>query len=91
MFQKVNVPILGIVENMSYYTTPSGDRVEIFGHGGGRAEAQRQNVSFLGEVPIFTDIREGGDRGIPVVVAAPEKAPGQAFIRVAETLRNQFT
>jgi len=91
MFRKVNVRILGIVENMSYYTTPSGDRVEIFGHGGGRAEAQRQNVSFLGEVPIFTDIREGGDRGIPVVVASPEKPAGQAFIRVAETLRSQFT
>jgi ATP-binding protein involved in chromosome partitioning len=91
MFQKVNVPILGIVENMSYYTTPSGDRVEIFGHGGGKAEAQRQNVAFLGEIPIFTDIREGGDRGVPVVVATPEKPAGQAFIRVAEALRNQFS
>src|SRR6266702_3401466 len=90
MFQKVNVPILGIVENMSYYTTPSGDRVEIFGHGGGRAEAQRQNVSFLGEIPIFTDIREGGDKGVPVVVSAPDKPAGQAFIRVAESVRNQF-
>src|SRR5260221_802033 len=91
MFRKVNVPILGIVENMSWFTAPGGERIEIFGHGGGRMEAQRQNVSFLGEVPIFTDIREGGDRGIPVVVSAPEKPAGQAFIRVAETLRNQFT
>src|SRR5882672_1550885 len=91
MFQKVNVPILGIVENMSYFTTPTGDRVEIFGHGGGREEAKRQKVSFLGEVPIFTEIREGGDQGTPVVVSAPEKPAGQAFIRVAETLRNQFT
>ena len=49
MFQKVNVPILGIIENMSYFTTPSGERVEIFGHGGGRAEALRQNVPFFGE------------------------------------------
>jgi len=53
MFQKVNVPILGIVENMSYFTAPSGERVEIFGHGGGQAEAKRQGVPFLGEVPIF--------------------------------------
>jgi len=61
MFRKVNVPILGIVENMSYYTTPGGERVEIFGHGGGKAEAQRQQVPFLGEVPLFTEIREAGD------------------------------
>ncbi len=87
MFQKVNVPILGIVENMSYYTTPSGDRVEIFGHGGGQAEAQRQNVAFLGEVPLFQEIREGGDRGVPIVVSAPASPAGEVFIRVAETLR----
>ena len=91
MFQKVNVPILGIVENMSYFTTPAGERVEIFGHGGGRAEAGRQNVSFLGEVPIFTQIREAGDRGIPVVVSAPEQPPGQAFISIANTLVQKFT
>ena len=79
MFQKVNVPILGIVENMSYYTTPSGERVEIFGHGGGQAEAARQDVPFLGEVPLFTEIREGGDRGVPVVVSAPEQSAGPVF------------
>jgi ATP-binding protein involved in chromosome partitioning len=90
MFQKVNVPILGIVENMSYYTTPSGERVEIFGHGGGKAEAQRQNVSFLGEVPLFTEIREGGDRGVPIVVSTPTAPAGKVFIKVAETLREQL-
>jgi len=88
MFQKVNVPILGIVENMSYFTTPTGDRVEIFGHGGGRAEAERQKVPFLGEVPIFTEIREGGDRGTPVVVSAAETPPGQAFVNIAKSLRS---
>jgi ATP-binding protein involved in chromosome partitioning len=88
MFQKVNVPILGILENMSYYTTPSGERVEIFGHGGGKAEAQRQKVPFLGEVPIFTEIREGGDRGIPVVVSAPELGCAKAFLGLAATLRD---
>ncbi len=90
MFNKVNVPILGIVENMSYFTAPNGERVEIFGHGGGRAEAARQRVPFLGEVPIFTEIREGGDRGMPVVVSAPNHAAGRAFLQVAETLRNTF-
>jgi ATP-binding protein involved in chromosome partitioning len=84
MFEKVNVPILGIVENMSYFMTPGGERVEIFGHGGGRAEAERQKLPFLGEVPIFTEIRKAGDEGVPVVVSAPESAPAQAFISIAK-------
>jgi ATP-binding protein involved in chromosome partitioning len=90
MFAKVNVPILGIVENMSYFTTPNGERVEIFGHGGGRAEAQRQNVPFLGEVPIYTEIRVGGDCGVPVAVSCPAAPPGRAFIAVAEALRGRM-
>ena len=87
MFEKVNVPILGIIENMSYFTTPTGERVEIFGHGGGRAEAERRQVAFLGEIPIYTEIRVGCDQGQPVVVTGPGQAPGQAFIRVAQALR----
>ena len=90
MFRKVNVPILGIVENMSFYTSPSGERVEIFGHGGGREEARRQKVPFLGEVPIFVEIREAGDRGVPIVVSAADTAAGQSFIRIAEVLRERF-
>ncbi len=88
MFEKVNVPILGIVENMSYFTTQSGERVEVFGHGGGAEEATRQEVPFLGEVPLFTEIREGGDAGVPVVVSDAEGAPAQAFGRVAAALRS---
>ncbi|HEU5123884.1 MAG TPA: Mrp/NBP35 family ATP-binding protein [Verrucomicrobiae bacterium] len=91
MFDKVNVPILGIVENMSYFTAPNGDRIEIFGHGGGHAEALRKNIPFLGEVPIFTEIRAGGDRGLPVVVSDPEKAPGQAFIQIARALQERLS
>ena len=87
MFERVNVPLLGIVENMSYFTAPGGERVEIFGHGGGAAEAQNQGTTFLGEVPIFTEIREGGDVGVPVVVSAPESAPAEAFGKVAASLR----
>jgi ATP-binding protein involved in chromosome partitioning len=90
MFQKVNVPILGIVENMSYYVTPSGERVEIFGHGGGHNEAKRQGVPFLGEVPIFVEIREGGDSGTPVVISSPDKPAAQAFLKVAEGVRQQM-
>lgn len=87
MFERVNVPLLGIVENMSYFTAPGGERVEIFGHGGGATEAQNQGTTFLGEVPIFTEIREGGDAGVPVVVSAPESVPAEAFGKVAATLR----
>src|SRR5882672_3687671 len=87
MFTKVNVPLLGIVENMSYYTAPGGQRVEIFGHGGGRAEAERQKIPFLGEVPIFTEIREGGDRGVPIVVSSPDQPAGQAFLQIAEAVK----
>jgi ATP-binding protein involved in chromosome partitioning len=86
MFQRVNVPILGIIENMSYYTTPTGQRVEIFGHGGGQSEAARQNVPFLAEIPIFTEIREGGDRGVPVTVSAPQTVASEGFIKAAERL-----
>jgi ATP-binding protein involved in chromosome partitioning len=90
MFEKVNVPILGIVENMSYFTAPNGDRIEIFGHGGGRHEAARKDVTFLGEVPIFTEIRIGGDKGVPVAVSNPNDPPGQAFIKIAEGLRQKL-
>ena len=90
MFQKVNVPILGIIENMSYFTTPTGERVEIFGHGGGRAEAERQNVRFLGEVPLFTEIREGGDQGIPVAISKADQPPGQAFLNIAANLKQEL-
>jgi ATP-binding protein involved in chromosome partitioning len=90
MFNKVNVPILGILENMSYYTTPSGERVDIFGHGGGRAEAARQDVPFLGEVPIFPEIRIGGDQGRPITVNDPSHPASRSFIQVAEFLRNRL-
>jgi ATP-binding protein involved in chromosome partitioning len=90
MFQKVNVPILGIIENMSYFTTPAGDRIEIFGHGGGQTEALRQNIPFLGEIPLFTEIREGGDKGVPVVVSGKETPAGQSFRKIAASLRERF-
>jgi ATP-binding protein involved in chromosome partitioning len=91
MFQKVNVPLLGLIENMSYFTTPGGERVEIFGHGGGKTEAERQSIRFLGEIPIYTEIRVGGDAGVPVVVSNPKAPYGQAFIAIAETLRQQLS
>lgn len=87
MFRKVNVPILGIVENMSYFTTPSGERIEIFGNGGGRAEAHRQSCAFLGEVPLFSEIRKGGDEGFPIVAKSPNGDPAKAFFEVAQNVQ----
>jgi ATP-binding protein involved in chromosome partitioning len=90
MFEKVNVPILGIVENMSYFVAPNGERLEIFGHGGGRAEAQRRNLPFLGEIPLLTEIRVSGDAGVPVVVSQPEGEAAAAFIALARALREKL-
>ncbi len=92
MFQKVNVPILGIVENMSYFLCPSDhQRYDIFGSGGGEKEARRLDVPFFGEIPIEMAIRQGGDMGVPLMVAAPQSISGQAFIRVAEALRKKLS
>jgi ATP-binding protein involved in chromosome partitioning len=92
MFEKVNVKILGIIENMSYYVCPHcHERDDIFGHGGGRHEAERLEVPFLGEVPLFTDVRICGDKGLPVVVASPDCEPAKAFRKCAETLFGQLT
>src|SRR5258708_19214663 len=90
MFRKVNVPILWVVENMSFYVSPSGERDDIFGHGGGRAEAERQQVAFLGEVPLATEIRQGGDRGEPIVISGPSSAGGKAFVGIAGNLRREL-
>ncbi|MEQ1578629.1 MAG: P-loop NTPase, partial [Hyphomicrobium sp.] len=81
MFRKVNVPVLGIVENMSYFLCPKcGDRSDIFGHGGARADAERLKVPFLGEVPLHIDIRTNSDAGTPVTVKDP-KGPHAAIFR----------
>jgi ATP-binding protein involved in chromosome partitioning len=85
MFEKVGVRILGVVENMSFFHCPNcGHDSHIFGHGGARTEALRLGVPFLGEVPLLLDVREAGDRGQPIVVAAPETAGARALRAVAE-------
>jgi len=84
MFRKVDVPVLGLVENMSYFVCPDcGHRAEIFGHGGGRAEAERMQVPFLGEVPLDPEIRSGGDTGHPIVASAPDSPQTAAFMEIA--------
>jgi ATP-binding protein involved in chromosome partitioning len=91
MFEHMNVPILGIIENMSYFVTPAGERVEIFGHGGGQAEAKRQGLSFLGEIPIYTEIRVGGDCGVPVAISSPQAPAGRVFVEMAGGLRKRLS
>lgn len=87
MFDKVDVDILGLVENMSYYLCPHCDkRHEIFGHGGGRQTAKRLEIDFLGEIPLDEAIREGGDRGAPTMLAEPDSARGEAFAAIARGL-----
>ena len=87
MFEKVNVRILGLIENMSYYVCPHcRQRDDVFGHGGGGHEATKRGVPLLGEIPLFTEIRECGDKGLPIVLASPESEPAQAFLRCAETV-----
>jgi ATP-binding protein involved in chromosome partitioning len=91
MLEKVNVKILGIVENMSYYVCPHCQQHDdIFGHGGGRQEAARMQVPFLGEVPLFTGIRECGDKGLPVVEAQPDGLVAGAFRGCAESVLRQL-
>ena len=86
MFKKVNVPILGIIENMSYFQDTAGVKNYIFGEGGGKLEANHQNVPFLGEIPLVQSIREGGDAGSPVTSHDHENEPGVHFFQAAQTL-----
>lgn len=91
MFQKVSVPILGIVENMSYFHCPAcGERADIFGHGGARAEARRLGVPFLGEVPLHMAIRETSDSGTPVVASDPQGPHAAAYREIAARLRDEL-
>ena len=84
MFEKVEIPILGIVENMSYYKCPAcGHHDEIFSHGGGKRLAQEVGTEFFGEIPIDTRIRFGGDAGVPVIIASPDSENAQRFMDIA--------
>ncbi|WP_245453303.1 Mrp/NBP35 family ATP-binding protein [Aquibium carbonis] len=91
MFKKVDVPLLGIVENMSYFVAPdTGTRYDIFGHGGARKEAERLGVPFLGEVPLEMAIRESSDAGTPVVVSQPEGPHAKVYRDIAAKVIDQL-
>jgi ATP-binding protein involved in chromosome partitioning len=91
MFEQVKVPILGVVENMSYYEcTRCGHREEIFSHGGGKSAAKKYGVPFLGEIPLLPAIRAAGDAGTPIVVKDPDSAAGKAYLKLADNVREQI-
>jgi len=92
MFEKVNVPTFGIIENMSYYLCPScGYREEIFSYGGGKKSAEKLGTEFLGEIPLNTKIREGGDSGKPIVVLEPDSEHTKKFMEIARKLDAEVT
>ncbi|HIE66336.1 MAG TPA: ATP-binding protein [Nitrospiria bacterium] len=92
MFKKVSVPVLGIVENMSYFECPHcHEKTEIFDRGGGRAAAKKLGVPFLGEVPIDPAIREGGDNGVPIIIADPDSPQSKAFVEIAQQMTKELS
>jgi ATP-binding protein involved in chromosome partitioning len=92
MFRQLNIPILGVVENMSYFECGHcHERTEIFGHGGGKNMAEEMKIPFLGEVPIETQVRTGGDEGKPIVAVAPEAPAARAFQEVAGKVAAQIS
>jgi ATP-binding protein involved in chromosome partitioning len=92
MFEQVSIPVLGVIENMSYFVAPdTGNRYDIFGAGGGSSFADEYGVPFLGEVPLGMEVREAGDKGTPVVISNPESLQAQAFRKVAEEVARQIS
>jgi len=91
MFKRVNVPVLGVVENMSYFLCPQcGTRSDIFSHGGARHEAERLGVPFLGEVPLHMTIREKSDAGLPVVATVPDGPHAKIYRDIATKVLDQI-
>ena len=92
MYQKLNIPPIGLVENMSYYACPNcHHEADIFGHGGGETLAGQLNIPFLGRLPVYQPIREGSDSGVPIVVSEPGSSAGRAFMLVAERTAAQVS
>lgn len=86
MFEKVNVPVLGIIENMSYFSRQDGTKEYIFGEGGGKKLSGELGINFLGEIAINTDVRIGGDEGKPIVLGKPDSAEAEQFCSIAKNL-----
>ena len=92
MYQKLNIPVLGLIENMSYFVCPScKHESDIFGRDGGERTAETMEIPFLGRIPIYEPIRRGGDAGVPLVIAEPESPAARAFFSAAERLAAQVS
>ncbi len=91
MFKQLEVPVLGVIENMSYLDLPDGTRMDIFGSGGGEQLAQATETNFLGKVPIDPSVREGGDSGKPILVTKPESAAAQSLREIAQKVAAQIS
>jgi ATP-binding protein involved in chromosome partitioning len=90
MFQKVNVPLLGVAENMSYFTDPAGIKHTLFGEGGGQITADLLGTTLLGQVPLIPEIRAGGDIGAPIVVTEPNGLSSQVFKAIGAAVLDQL-
>lgn len=92
MFERLQVPVLGIIENMSYFIAPdTGARYDIFSHGGGSRAAQEMNIPFLGEIPLVMELRSGGDEGVPMVIGKPDSDQSKNIREIARTLIGQVS
>ena len=92
MYQKLNVPPLGLIENMSHFVCPGcGREADMFGRGGGEALATELGMPFLGRIPLYEPIRAGGDNGVPIVIGEPESAAAQALFAAAERVAAQIS
>lgn len=92
MFEQVAIPVLGVVENMSYFIAPdTGNRYNIFGEGGGQRLADEYDLNLLGQIPLGMEVREGGDRGMPVAISAPDSPQAIAFHKVAEEVARHIS
>ncbi|MFU8848653.1 MAG: P-loop NTPase [Opitutales bacterium] len=91
MFDKVNVPIMGVVENMSYFEGPDGQRQALFGQGGGAEIAKSLETDLMGQIPLDPSIREGSDRGIPIVISDPDSPPAREFLKIARQILEKLS
>jgi ATP-binding protein involved in chromosome partitioning len=92
MYRKLNIPILGVIENMSHFACPAcGHESDLFGRGGGEALATELAVPFLGAIPLHEPVRRGGDSGVPVVIGEPDSAPSRALVAAAERVAQQVS
>ena len=91
MFRELKVPVLGVVENMSFLLMPDGSKMDLFGSGGGKALAEKMETPFLGNIPIDAAVRLGGDNGKPVTLVDPENGSARALVEVTEKIAAQVS